>query len=179
MRASACRRLRSSLYAEQGFEQTTVADIARRVGLTERTFFRHFADKREVLFHGQDALTQAFLDGVVAAPEGSSPCRLVVSALESSTGWFPDERRAHSRQRQAVIDAHPGLQEREPAEAAALGTTLTEALRARGVGDPAARLAAEFGVTVFGVAFTQWLADGEERSMGEPADRRAARASAP
>src|ERR1700712_1362636 len=85
------------LFATQGFEQTTTADIAQAVGLTERTFFRHFTDKREVVFHGQQAYVRAFLDGIDAAPVGATPLELIAAALASAAGFFPDERRAHSR----------------------------------------------------------------------------------
>src|SRR3954451_19107749 len=80
------------LFATQGFEQTTTAEIAQAVGLTERTFFRHFTDKREVLFIGQDLFQQVFLDGVNAAPPEATPLEVVASALQSATSFFPDER---------------------------------------------------------------------------------------
>lgn len=153
------------LYVSRGFEQTTAADIAESVGLTERTFFRYFTDKREVLFHGQSELEQAFLAGVDAAALGASPLAKVTSALEASASFFPDERRASSRRRQSVIDAHPALRERELLKLAALAGSIAAALRAGGVDDPAATLAAETGITVFSVAFAQWIADGETRSL--------------
>ena len=153
------------LYVSQGFEQTTVGEIARSVGLTERTFFRHFADKREVLFDGQQQLRQVFFDGVRGAPQDASPLELVGAALRAAATFFPDDRRDWSRRRAQVIAANPGLQERELLKLAALAGATADALRARGVRDPAATLAAESGVTVFGVAFTQWIAEGEERSF--------------
>ena len=127
------------------------------MGLTERTFFRHFTDKREVLFHGQDAFAQAFLDGLAAAPTDAS-------------ALFPDERRPYSRLRQSVIDQNPALQERELLKLAHLATTLAAALRARGVNEPKATLAAQSGVSVFGVAFTQWIGESEERALAEITD---------
>src|SRR3954463_4440551 len=87
------------LFATRGFEQTTATEIAQAVGLTERTFFRHFTDKREVLFHGQDRLAQAFLPGVAAARADASVMRVVAAALESAGAFFPDERRQHARTR--------------------------------------------------------------------------------
>jgi AcrR family transcriptional regulator len=155
------------LFSTRGFEQTTAADIAASVGLTERTFFRHFTDKREVLFHGQDAFVQVFLDGVAAAPSDASPLEVVAAALQSSTSFFPDERRPYSRTRQTVIDANPALQEREVHKLAGLASSLAAALRARGVQEPTATLAAETGTTVFGVAFGQWIREGERRPLGE------------
>ncbi|AQZ63652.1 Transcriptional regulator, TetR family [[Actinomadura] parvosata subsp. kistnae] len=158
------------LFATQGFEQTTATEIAQAVGLTERTFFRHFSDKREVLFHGQHLFTQAFLDGVQAAPPDASPMEIVASALRSATSSFPDERRPHSRSRQAVIDQNPALQERERHKLASLAAALADALRARGVDDLAATLAAESGVTVFKVAFIRWLREDERRSLTDLAE---------
>ena len=155
------------LFATRGFEQTTAAEIAQAVGLTERTFFRHFSDKREVLFHGQDVFARAFLDGLEAAPPTASPVEIVAAALRSAARLFPDERRPYSRARQSVIDQNPALQERELLKLAHLATTLAAALRARGVEEPAATLAAQSGVGVFGVAFAQWIREGEERSLAE------------
>ncbi len=155
------------LYANRGFEQTTAADIALSVGLTERTFFRYFADKREVLFHGQELFQQVFLDGVAAAPEGSSALDAVAFALRTAASFFPDDRRPHARLRQSIIVANPGLQERELLKMAWLAAGIAEALRQRGIIEPQATLAAEAGVTVFGVAFRQWIAEQEERSLAD------------
>jgi AcrR family transcriptional regulator len=155
------------LFATRGFEQTTAGQIAQSVGLTERTFFRHFADKREVLFYGQDQFLQAFLDGVDAAPPDASPLEVIASALHGAASFFPDERRAYSRMRQSVIDQNPALQEREQHKLAGLATTVAEALRARGISEPMATLAAQSGTTVFGIAFAQWLQEGERRSLSD------------
>jgi AcrR family transcriptional regulator len=161
------QRAALELYAGRGFEETTAAEIAQSVGLTERTFFRHFSDKREVLFHGQQLLVRAFLDGAEATPADAAPLEVVAAALRSAAAFFPDERRPHSRVRQSVIDRNPALQERELHKLSSLATTLAAAFRARGTADPAATLAAQSGVTVFGIAFTQWIAEGEERSLAE------------
>ncbi|MCX4749756.1 TetR/AcrR family transcriptional regulator [Kitasatospora sp. NBC_01287] len=155
------------LFATRGYEQTTATEIAQSVGLTERTFFRHFSDKREVLFHGQDAFVQAFLTGVDTAPPDASPIEIVACALRSAAGLFPDERRSHSRTRQSVIEQNPALREREAHKLAGLATTVADALRARGVGEVAATLAAESGTTVFGIAFAQWIREGERRSLAD------------
>jgi len=153
------------LFATRGFEQTTAAEIARSVGLTERTFFRHFNDKREVLFYGQQVFLQAFLDGVDAAPPDASPLEVIACALRAAAALFPDERRPYSRMRQLVIDQNPALQEREQHKFAGLAVTVAARLRARGVGEPAATLAAESGATVFGIAFSLWIRPDETRSL--------------
>jgi AcrR family transcriptional regulator len=155
------------LYVSRGFDNTTAADIAQAVGLTERTFFRHFADKREVLFDGQDVLEQAFLDGVAAAAPDASPLGMVESALSAAGEFFPPERRDHSRRRQTVIAGNPALRERELLKLAGLATVVADALRARGVSEATAMLAAQSGLNVFGVAFVAWIAEGEERSFPE------------
>ena len=124
------------LFATRGFEQTTAAEIAQSVGLTERTFFRHFSDKREVLFYGQQQFLQAFVDGVDAAPPDASPLELIASAIDAAASLFPDERRPYSRTRQSVIDQNPALRERELHKLAGLATTVAAALRARGIGEP-------------------------------------------
>jgi AcrR family transcriptional regulator len=155
------------LFATRGFEQTTAAEIAQSVGLTERTFFRHFSDKREVLFYGQQQFLQAFVDGVEAAPPDASPIEIISCALHTAASFFPDERRPYSRMRQSVIDQNPALQEREQHKLAGLATTVAEALRSRGIGEPAATLAAQSGATVFGIAFAQWIREGESRSLAD------------
>jgi len=153
------------LFATRGFEQVTAAEIAKSVGLTERTFFRHFSDKREVLFHGQDRFLQAFVDGVKEAPAEAAPLELIAAALQAAASIFPDERRPYSRMRQAVIDQNPALQERELHKLAGLAATIAAALRARGIAEPAATLAAQSAATVFGVSFAQWIREGETRSL--------------
>jgi AcrR family transcriptional regulator len=153
------------LFATRGFEQTTAAEIAQSVGLTERTFFRLFSDKREVLFFGQHEFVQAFIDGVGAAPAGASPIEVVACALHAGAALFPDERRPYSRMRQTVIDQNPALQERELHKLAGLAGVVAEALRARGIGEPAATLAAQSGGSVFGIAFAQWISEGEDRTL--------------
>lgn len=153
------------LYAERGYERTTVAEIAERAGLTERTFFRHYADKREVLFGGSADLFDVLGEAAASAPEDASPFGVVSAVLDVVADCFPEERRPHSRRRQAVIDAHPELRERELIKLARLSADLSAALRARGVAGPTAELAAETGVAVFKVAFGCWIGADEHRDM--------------
>ncbi|MEV7421745.1 MULTISPECIES: TetR family transcriptional regulator [unclassified Streptomyces] len=154
------------LYSARGFEQTAVAEIARRAGLTERTFFRHFADKREVLFGSSGAFQDLFVAGVEGAPDGAAPIDAIAGAL-AGVGVFFDGRREHSRQRQAVIVANAELRERELIKLASLASAMAGTLRARGVADPAASLAAEAGIAVFKIAFERWIEDGEERDLSQ------------
>ncbi|EPD66683.1 MULTISPECIES: TetR/AcrR family transcriptional regulator [Streptomyces] len=152
------------LYSERGYERTTVAEIAKRAGLTERTFFRHYADKREVLFDGSNHLQDLFVKAVNDAPESAAPIDIVAAALEAVSEVFVD-RRAFARKRQAVITANAELQERELIKLAALSAALTDALRRRGIAEPAASLTAEAGLAVFRIGFERWVAPGEERPM--------------
>lgn len=150
-----------ALYGERGFEQTTVAEIARRAGLTERTFFRYYADKREVLFWGARRLEDLLVGAVLGAPDSVGPIDAVGAAFERAAAVL-QERRDYSRQRQAVIAANAELRERELIKLASLAAAVAEALRRRGVAEPAASLTAEAGVAVFKVAFARWVgADGE------------------
>ena len=152
------------LYVERGFEQTTVAEIAKRAGLTERTFFRYFADKREVLFAGAGSL-QDFLVGTLAsAPDSAAPIDAVAAALEAA-GALLQENREYSRQRQAVIAANAELQERELIKLASLASAIAGALRQRGVTDPAASLAAEAGIAVFRIAFERWVNENSQPDL--------------
>jgi len=152
------------LYVERGFEQTTVAEIAERAGLTERTFFRHFADKREVLFAGAGMLQEFLVSGVTGAPDSVTPIEAVAEALEAA-GALLQERRDYSRQRQAVIAANPALQERELTKLASLAAAVADALRQRGVTEPAASLTAEAGIAVFKVAFERWVSDASQPEL--------------
>jgi AcrR family transcriptional regulator len=154
------------LYIERGFEQTTTAEIARRAGLTERTFFRHFADKREVLFGGQGVLVEAMVSAVASSPETAAPIESVVGALETVGAAFFN-RRDYSRQRQAVIDSNPELRERELIKLASLASAIADTLRGRGVDDRPANLAAEAGITVFKVAFERWISDAGEAEWSD------------
>jgi len=146
------------LFIERGFEQATVTEIARRAGLTQRTFFRHFADKREVLFWGQGALQELLVSTVASAPASAAPIDAVAAALEAA-GASLQERHEHARQRQAIINANPELRERELIKLATLASAIAEALRHRGVSNPAASLTAEAGIAVFKVAFERWVSD--------------------
>ena len=146
------------LYVERGFEQTTVADIAERAGLTARTFFRHFADKREVLFAGSTFLQDSVVAALAAAPETATPMEALWAGLDAAAGHL-GQRREHSQLRQTVIAANSELQERELIKMASLSAALTGGMRRRGIGDADARLTAEVGIAVLRVAFHQWVTE--------------------
>jgi AcrR family transcriptional regulator len=164
---NASGRLREAaleLYVERGFEQTTVAEIAARAGLTARTFFRHFADKREVLFAGSSLLQEHLARAVDDAPDSASPLECVSAALDAAAEVL-GQHHEHSRRRQSVIAAHAELRERELIKMASLSAALTDALHRRGLGDPEARLAAEVGIAVLRVAFERWVDGSADRSL--------------
>src|ERR1700677_4862812 len=152
------------LYGERGFEQTTVAEIAERAGLTERTFFRHFADKREVLFAGASALQERMVGAAAEAPAHVSPIEAAAAGVEAA-GAAIQEGGELPRQRQAIIAASVELQERELIKLAALPSSLAELLRARGVGEPEASLAAEAALAAFKIGFERWVDSSGEREL--------------
>ena len=154
------------LYAERGFEQTTAADIAERAGVTERTFFRHFPDKREVLFDGASAVLDAVRDAIAAAPAEQGPLDAALTGM-ASNAEFLEGRRDHSALRSRVIAANPALRERELLKYAGMAESAAEALRARGVAEPAASLAADSAVTVFRAAYARWIGEPEPPRFAE------------
>jgi AcrR family transcriptional regulator len=153
-----------ALYGERGFEQTTVAEIAARAGLTERTFFRHYADKREVLFAGAGILQDLLVSTLASTPDSAAPIDAIAAALQAA-GALLQERRPYARQRQTVIAANAELQERELIKLASLASALAGALRRRGVTEPAASLAAEAGIAVFRVAFERWISQTSQQDL--------------
>jgi AcrR family transcriptional regulator len=146
------------LYLERGYEQTTVAEIAKRAGLTERTFFRHYADKREVLFAGAATLQALMVSAVAEAPASLAPIEAAAAGLEAA-GALIGQRRAFSRQRQAVIAANAELQERELIKLARLSAAMADTLVQRGVSVAVAVLTAEVAIAVFKVAFERWVSE--------------------
>ena len=153
-----------ALYGERGFENTTVTEIAARAGLTERTFFRYFADKREVLFWGAGTLQELLVSAVVSAPDSAAPIDAVAAALEAA-GALLQERCESARQRHTVIAANTELRERELIKLASLASALADTLRRRGVRDPAATLTAETGIAVFRVAFERWANETNQQDL--------------
>ncbi|UOX87923.1 TetR/AcrR family transcriptional regulator [Amycolatopsis sp. FBCC-B4732] len=164
------------LFAERGYEDTTVIDIAERAGLTKSTFFRHFQDKREVLFGG-GTLAGLLAGAVAAAPETASPLDVVTDAVAAvGREVFTPERREFGALRRAVIDANPELREREALKGLTLTATLADALRRRGVPELTACVAAELGALAMKLAHEHWSAGGDfgESARQAMADVRAA-----
>jgi AcrR family transcriptional regulator len=154
-----------ALYSERGFDQTTAAEIAKRAGVTERTFFRHFADKREVLFGASSLLRDRIVAGVIEAPEGAAALDAVACGLDAAASMLAEGRRDLAAQRHAVIAANPELTERELAKGADYSAAVASTLRERGVGEPQATLAAGVGMTVFRVALERWANADDDRDL--------------
>jgi len=155
------------LFAERGYESTTVAEIAERAGLTERTFFRYFADKREVLFSGSGGMREFLVTRVAGAPAGQPPIEVVVGALAEAAASYLEPRRELACRRRAVITDNPELRERELVKLAKMASMLGDALRRRGVEEPAASLAAEAGMTAFKSAYARWAEGGGRGSLAD------------
>lgn len=152
------------LYLERGYEQTTVADISERAGLTARTFFRYFTDKREVLFAGSTSLQQHLVGALDGAPDSATPMEAVSAALDAAAAML-GQHREYSSQRQSVIAGNVELRERELIKMASWATALAEGLRRRGVAEPTASLAGEAGIAVFRVAFERWVSASEDQEL--------------
>jgi AcrR family transcriptional regulator len=152
------------LFAEQGFEHTTVAEIAQRAGLTQRTFFNHFADKREVLF-GMSTELQREITREIAAGEALPPLDAVVRALGVAADELLEDRRAAVARRHAIVAANPELQERELSKNAVLAEAIAAALQERGCDPETAFLAAGAAMLAQQGAFQKWTLPGETRTL--------------
>lgn len=160
------------LFVEEGYENTTVNEIAARAGLTKSTFFRHFPDKREVLFSGGEILGRLLAAAIAAAPTAASPLEALTAGLDAiGVETFTAEVREFSAQRRAVIAANTELQERDALKSVGLSAAMTDALTARGVPDLTAYLAAELGILTMKVAYERWSDPTNEEEFGEVARR--------
>jgi AcrR family transcriptional regulator len=156
-----------ALFEARGYGETAVADIAARAGLTERTFYNCFSDKREVLFFGAEKLEAFLVESVATAPASESAMEVVAAALEAvarasdAQPGFAD----FARRRHALLHIQAELLERELTKLASLGAAMTDALRRRGASASQARLAAEVGIAVFKVAFQRCMSDRKRRKL--------------
>ena len=144
------------LFTEQGYDDTTVAQIAERAGVTKSTFFRHFPDKRELLVAGQETLSRLLVEGIVAAPEGASPLEAVAEGLERASAAMGPANRDLGPKLKAAVAASAELQERDALKSVGMASSMTAALTSRGVPDATAHLAAELGVLAFKRGYAAW-----------------------
>ncbi|MCF2571363.1 TetR/AcrR family transcriptional regulator [Brevibacterium sp. UCMA 11754] len=157
------------LFAERGYENTTVIDIAGRAGLGKTTFFRHFPDKREVLFGG-GIVDELLAEAITSASSAATDLEAVAQALDAvGQEVFTSARREFVARRQAVILANPELQEREALKNDRLITTISEALKRRGASDVSARVAAQLGSVTSAIAFERWIQGSVEDDYGRKA----------
>jgi AcrR family transcriptional regulator len=163
----------ADLFTEQGYDATTVAQIAERAGVTKSTFFRHFADKRELLVAGQEVLSRLLAEGIAEAPETASPLEAVAAGLERASSTMGPMNRELGPRLKAAIAASTELQERDALKSVGLAAAMASALQARGVPDPTAYLAAEIGVLAFKRGYSRWL-EADDATAGGLAPHTAA-----
>lgn len=154
------------LFTEQGYDATTVAEIAERAGLTKSTFFRHFPDKREVLVAGQETLSRLMAEGIAEAPADASPLEAVAAGLERASSSMGPMNREFGSRLKAAVAASAELQERDALKSVSLAAAMTTALIGRGVPDPGAALASELGVLAFKRGYAEW-SEGDGGATGE------------
>ena len=154
------------LFRERGYVETTVEEIAARAGLTERTFFRYFADKREVLFSGSKELEESIVARTKDAPAEASPLDAVAAAFEAAGAELEARRElVYVRARWALVTGHAEIRERELIKLAGMTLAVRGALHARGVAEPMASLAAEAGMAAFKVGFERWMGEKKPRDL--------------
>ncbi|MCP2194014.1 TetR/AcrR family transcriptional regulator [Williamsia deligens] len=149
------------LFTEQGYDETTVAQIADRAGVTRSTFFRHFPDKREVLVAGQETLSRLLAEGIAEADDGATPLDAVAAGLRRASQEMGAANRELGPRLQAAVAASAELQERDAMKSVGMAAAMQAALTARGIAEPAAHLAAELGVLAFKMGFARWI-DGSD-----------------
>lgn len=150
------------LFVEIGYEETTVAQIAERAGLNRATFFRHFNDKREVLFGGEDVLARQFGEGIRATSPDATLFESLQSALAAAAGSMTPPQRVKAVKRMQVVAANAEVQERGLLKHARITRSITDALRERGSDELTARLAAEVALLAFRVAFERWMSASDD-----------------
>ncbi|MFE7659515.1 TetR/AcrR family transcriptional regulator [Streptomyces celluloflavus] len=157
------------LFTEQGYDATTVAQIAERAGVTKSTFFRHFPDKRELLVAGQETLSRLLTEGIAEAPGRATPLEAVAAGLVRASSAMGPVNRELAPRVKAAVAASAELQERDTLKTVSLAAAMTDALAARGLPDPTAALASELGVLAFKRGFAQWSEgdrDGKDELAG-------------
>ncbi|WP_344860328.1 TetR/AcrR family transcriptional regulator [Amycolatopsis ultiminotia] len=158
-----------TLFAERGYDATTVNDISERAGLTKSTFFRHCNDKREVLFLGQDGMTARLAEAVHASTPETPPADVLAAVLDAIGTFFPEEIRAAATMRATVVAAHAELRERELLKGAELSSAIENAVRKQGRGETAARFLSALGLLALDITYHRWIADPDERSYRDHA----------
>ncbi|MEV1020745.1 helix-turn-helix domain-containing protein [Streptomyces sp. NPDC050264] len=154
------------LFTEQGYDATTVTQIAERAGVTKSTFFRHFSDKRELLVAGQETLSRLLADGITEAPASASPLQAVAAGLERASSAMGPTNRELGPRLKAAVAASTELQERDALKSVGLAAAMTAALIDRGVPESTAHLAGELGVLAFKRGYAQWSESDRDDTEG-------------
>ncbi|MFE2375067.1 TetR/AcrR family transcriptional regulator [Streptomyces sp. NPDC059398] len=155
------------LFTEQGYDATTVTQIAERAGVTKSTFFRYFSDKRELLVAGQETLSRLLADGITEAPADARPLQAVAAGLERASSAMGPANRELGPRLKAAVAASTELQERDTLKSVGLAAAMTAALVARGVPEPTALLAGELGILAFKLGYARWCeSDREDGAEG-------------
>jgi len=155
-----------SLFQEQGYHQTTVTQIALRAGLTERTFYRYFTDKQEVLFWRANDLQSTIVNSLIKAPQDQNPLMIVIEAFEAAGSFF-DNHRKEVKARQALVASYQDFQERELMKSHTLTAALQAELQNRGMQAFAARMTSEAGIIIWRAALDCWSSDITEQSFSQ------------
>ena len=166
--AGRLERAAVELLDERGFDRTTVADIAKRAGLNERSFYRYFSDKREVLFGGGDELELRMVQALREAPAGAGPLDALLAAMESGAEVIRPKERLRVLVR--IVNANPQLRERELIKWDALDAALVSGLQARGADETTARIATDMAMSIWRVAAARWLRDDDATIKAEVLD---------
>jgi AcrR family transcriptional regulator len=153
------------LFAEQGYSATTVPQIAARADLTTRTFFRHFADKREVLFLREREFPTVVATLLAAAPPALTPLQLTMFGFETIAAQQFGLWRDSIAARRRIIRSDEGLRERELLKSSMLSEAIRHALTEAGIANEEATLVAAFGVLVFDVSLGDWLEGPADRPL--------------
>ena len=147
-----------ALFIERGYDAVTVAEIAERAGMTKRSFFNHFADKREVMFASADALQARVLAALTGAGNDLGPLDAAVQAFTRAAAPVEDYPEL-ARARRAIIDSSPDLQERDLLKMAAMTAAVAAALASRSTPRRDALFAAQAATAVFTTGVEEWARD--------------------
>jgi AcrR family transcriptional regulator len=154
------------LFTDQGYDATTVTQIAERAGVTKSTLFRYFPDKRDILAAGQETLSHLLAEGIAEAPDDATPLEAVALGLERVSGAMGPLNRQLGPRMKAAVAASVELQERHLLKSVGLAAAMTNALISRGVAPATAHVAGELGVLAFTLGYAEW-SEGDRESEND------------
>jgi AcrR family transcriptional regulator len=151
------------LFAEQGYDATTVEQIARAAGVSHMTFFRHFPTKDAVIL--DDGFDPAIAAAVAAAPDSLSPVNRVCAGMRAALSDVELPEQEQVRQRVRIAAQHPALRMGMHANTEATREAVVRVLLEDGTDEFAARVAAAAVLAALTVALQEWCLSDEEVSM--------------